>query len=97
MTVGKVEGLKEALQAVTPDAQLLPAALSRLWDLSRDRMETLSDLERIQAIAHGQVTWTARRGVRRMLEHHWEHMQEIKNRLGLNFQTDFSGGYCLTT
>ena len=83
MTVGKVEGLKEALLAITPDVQLIQAALSSIWNLSIGHMETLSDIERTQAVAHGQTIWTARRGVRRMLEHQWEHLQEIRERLGL--------------
>lgn len=38
--------------------------------------------ERRQSVKHGQVTWTARRGLRRMLEHEWEHLLEIAERLG---------------
>lgn len=41
----------------------------------------MTEAERQAQVPHGQVTWTARRGLRRMLEHTWEHYQEIAARL----------------
>ncbi len=82
MQVGKVDGMKEALQAIQPDRLTLPAALAALWQISRLRLEALTDSERLQTVPHGQVTWTSRRCLRRMLEHAWEHLLEINERLG---------------
>jgi predicted RNase H-like HicB family nuclease len=79
-TVGKVDRLNDALRAVQPGADLLPA-LDRLWRLGRARMEMLTEDERTRVVQHGQVAWTAHRGLRRMLEHTWEHLLEIERRL----------------
>ena len=78
--VGKVDGLSDALRAVTsPDD--LPSALTRLWQISSARLESLTAAERRQSVKHGQVTWTARRAFRRLLEHDWEHLLELSERL----------------
>jgi predicted RNase H-like HicB family nuclease len=79
-TVGKVEGLTQALRAVEQGEGALEEALRRTWDLSRRRLEGMTEAERVQASQHGQTTWTARRGMRRMLEHQWEHLKEIDRR-----------------
>jgi len=50
--------------------------------LSSSRLESMTERERRQLVKHGQVTWTARRAPRRMLEHEWEHLVEIAERLG---------------
>jgi len=80
--VGPVAGLSEALKAVQnegPDS--LPLTLSTVWDITNARLESLTDDERKQSVTHGQVVWTARRCMRRMLEHSWEHLLEISERL----------------
>jgi len=80
--VGPVNGLSESLRAVQnegPDS--LPLTLSTVWDITNARLESLTDEERKQLIPHGQVTWSARRCMRRMLEHGWEHLLEISVRL----------------
>jgi predicted RNase H-like HicB family nuclease/uncharacterized damage-inducible protein DinB len=79
--VGKVEGLSDAMRAVTASPDNLPIALSRLWQISKSRLEILTAAERKQWIKHGQVTWTARRALRRSLEHDWEHWLELSDRL----------------
>jgi hypothetical protein len=38
--------------------------------------------ERSQVIEHWKQTWTARKALRRMLEHEWEHLIELSERLG---------------
>jgi hypothetical protein len=53
-----------------------------MWQLSGARLEALTEAERTQPVPHGQVTWTARRALRRTLEHEWEHWLEISRRLG---------------
>ena len=42
---------------------------------------TLSVDERTNFVSRGPVTWTARRVLRRMLEHDWEHLQELAQRV----------------
>jgi len=82
MTVGKVDGLPEALRAVQAGPETIPAALTHQWRIIIDRLEGMSEIERNQPVQHGQLTWTARRGLRRLLEHPWEHLLEIERRLG---------------
>ena len=78
--VGKVDGMADALKAIKEPEQLTDA-LPRLWQISNARLQTLTEQERSHQVPHGQVTWTARRAMWRMLEHHWEHLQEVKSRL----------------
>jgi lipopolysaccharide biosynthesis protein len=66
---------------VQGDSVDLADALARLWQISSARLEVLTETERTQQIPHGQVTWTARRALRRMLEHDWEHLLELSRRL----------------
>lgn len=56
-------------------------ALAALWELSSDRLAVMTAAERERVIPHGRVPWTARRGLRRMLEHEWEHFRELSRRL----------------
>jgi len=78
--VGKVDGLSDALKAIkNPDG--LIDGLSRTWEISNARLNELTERERKQRVPHGQVTWTARRALRRMLEHNWEHLLELRERL----------------
>jgi predicted RNase H-like HicB family nuclease len=80
--VGKVEGLSEALREARGHPEALSAALAAVWRISIQRLAAMSEVERTQSTPHGRVTWTARRGLRRMLEHSWEHRMEIAERLG---------------
>ena len=77
-----MDGLSEALRAVQQGPGAIPSALTHLWQVSSSRLEVMTAAERRQSVKHGQVTWTARRGLRRMLEHEWEHLLEIAERLG---------------
>jgi uncharacterized damage-inducible protein DinB/predicted RNase H-like HicB family nuclease len=81
MAVGKVDGLSEALKALHQDIETLPAALTHLWQVIHSRLEAMTEAERTALVPHGQVTWTTRRGLRRMLEHGWEHFLELSGRL----------------
>jgi predicted RNase H-like HicB family nuclease/uncharacterized damage-inducible protein DinB len=81
--VGKVDGLSAAVKAVEEaPAEGLPLTLTHLWKISAARLEALTESERSRFVPHGQVTWTARRALRRMLEHAWEHLLEVAERLG---------------
>jgi predicted RNase H-like HicB family nuclease len=80
--VGKVDGLSETLKAADEvDPGALPLVLTRLWGICRKRLEVLTPEERTRRVPHGEVVWTARRALRRMLEHPWEHLQEISRRI----------------
>jgi hypothetical protein len=79
--VGKIEGLLDATKAVLELPEDLPSVLGALWQVGSARLATMTDDERTRQVPHGQVTWTARRGLRRMLEHQWEHLVEVAARL----------------
>lgn len=80
-SVGTVDGLTEALDAVH-GSDGNATALRHLWAVDESRWRTLSAVELTQTFRHGQQTWTARRGLRRALEHDWEHLQELRERAG---------------
>jgi uncharacterized damage-inducible protein DinB len=46
-----------------------------------ERLRSLSSQERSEPFIHWKYTRTARKVMRRMLEHQWEHLTEIKERL----------------
>jgi uncharacterized damage-inducible protein DinB len=79
--VGPVNDLAEARREVREGPQGVVSALAQMWEITRTRFAGLTAAERAQLVPHGQVTWTARRAVRRILEHEWEHLQEIEARL----------------
>lgn len=81
MIVGKVDGLAAALGVVQQGPQALPSALTHLWQIISSRLAVMTETERVRLVPHGQVTWTARRGLRRMLEHEWEHLLEVRRRV----------------
>jgi uncharacterized damage-inducible protein DinB/predicted RNase H-like HicB family nuclease len=80
--LGKVDGLHAALRAVRQDPESIASALTGLWQVSASRLEAITEAERQQTVQRGQVTWTVRRAFRRLLEHEWEHLVEIAERLG---------------
>ena len=47
-----------------------------------ERLRSLSREERSEPFIHWKYTRTARKVMRRMLEHQWEHLVEIEERLG---------------
>lgn len=80
--LGPAPELAPALRAVRQGPETMPAALSHLWALSMARLRAMSEKERTRTVRRGQKTWSARRALRRMLEHDWEHLVEIRERLG---------------
>lgn len=80
--VGPVDGLAAACKAVRENPGGA-AALSYRWEIDTARWMAVTDAERALAVQHGQQTWTARRGIRRALEHEWEHFVEVGARLGV--------------
>ncbi len=79
--LGKVEGLAYAMRAVRQGPQALPIALAGVWEITDARLEQMTEPERALLIQRGQVAWTARRALRRMLEHGWEHLVEVAARV----------------
>ena len=57
-------------------------ALDQMFALEVERLRTMQDVERSTVIMRGQSPWSARRALRSMLEHSWEHYVEISMRLG---------------
>ncbi len=49
------------------------------------KLRSLSEQERSEPFVHGNSTRTARKMLRRMLEHEWEHLTELSERLGKPF------------
>ncbi len=46
-----------------------------------ERLRALTPQEMSEPFSHWKNTWTARKVMRRMLEHQWEHLVELKERL----------------
>ena len=81
--VGRVDALTEMLKEVQRGPERLPESLKDLWLIVTTRLKALSEAERAALVSRGPVTWTARRVLRRMLEHDWEHLQELTQRVEL--------------
>jgi len=79
---GSVDDMADRLKIIQSKPSDLPAALINFWGITSARLRSLTPSEREMSVPHGQVTWTARRALRRMLEHSWEHLDEISHRLG---------------
>lgn len=79
--IGKVEGLLPALKEVQLGPLSLDGALPRFWTISSARLAAMTDDEGTRQVQRGEKLWTARRGMRRTLEHEWEHFREIERRL----------------
>ncbi len=80
--LGPMTELSAALRVVRVGPVLRPDSLVNVWKIIRTRLEAMTDADRAQSVQRGQVTWTAKRALRRLLEHPWEHLVEIEERLG---------------
>jgi hypothetical protein len=47
-----------------------------------ERLAAMTADERSREVSHGAALWTARKMLRKLLEHEWEHHEEIARRLG---------------
>ncbi len=79
--IGKVDAFKPARAALTSEPEKMQPSFAEFNQILLDRFSTLTPEERAMAVPHGKVIWTARRGLRRLLEHNWEHLMEIRTRL----------------
>jgi uncharacterized damage-inducible protein DinB len=80
--LGPMAELPAALRVVRARPEALPDSLVNVWKIIRTRLEAMTDADRALSVQRGQVTWTAKRALRRLLEHPWEHLMEIAERLG---------------
>jgi predicted RNase H-like HicB family nuclease/uncharacterized damage-inducible protein DinB len=79
-SLGKVAELPPVLRILREDSRRLVPSLEEAWHITRSRLEGMTEEERSQTVQRGQVAWTARRMLRRMLEHECEHLSEISQR-----------------
>ena len=79
--LSKPAGLAALVRAVEEGPDPLDA-FAECARLGLERLAAITDEERVATVQHGAKQWTARRAVRRMLEHQWEHLVEVRARLG---------------
>jgi uncharacterized damage-inducible protein DinB len=79
---GKVAGAKELIEMIQDSPGAIGHALQRLWDLVIKQFEGMPDEDLNKVTQRGERPYTARRGLRRALEHPWEHLREMQRRLG---------------
>jgi uncharacterized damage-inducible protein DinB len=84
--VGKVVGLSDALRSAGQEPEAYSEMLNQVWRVSIDRLSAMTPEERSQRSQRGKATYTGRRANRRMLEHSWEHLVEIRDRLAMGLQ-----------
>jgi predicted RNase H-like HicB family nuclease len=81
-TLGTLRGGSAAIAAIEAAGEEPWDALAAEREVVAGRLANLTpeELERVVE-KHGVPHWTARRMFRRMLEHEWEHVQELRARL----------------
>jgi uncharacterized damage-inducible protein DinB/predicted RNase H-like HicB family nuclease len=78
----RIEGLPGPGTIIRKREGDLLAWMSHVRTLEIERIRSFTIEERSQSIEHWKQTWTARKVLRRMLEHEWEHLVELSERLG---------------
>jgi uncharacterized damage-inducible protein DinB/predicted RNase H-like HicB family nuclease len=81
-TLGKINGLPGAGTIVKRREGDFLDWMSHVRTLEIERIRSLTAEKRSQSIERWKQTWTARKVLRRMLEHEWEHLVELSERLG---------------
>lgn len=81
MQIGSCKEIVLAKKAITSTNIDLPGALNQYWQLIADRLAAFTAADLARLVPHGQITWSAHRTMRRLLEHNWEHREEIRTRL----------------
>jgi predicted RNase H-like HicB family nuclease/uncharacterized damage-inducible protein DinB len=79
--LGPVAGLNAAVTAIERAGDEPWEALARTRDIVIGRLAAMTDEERTAVVRRGKDQQTARRMLRRMLEHEWEHTLELRARL----------------
>ncbi len=80
--LGPIEGLPATGSIVRKREGDLLQWMSHVRSIEVERLQGLTPDERSKSIEHWKQTWTARKMFRRMLEHEWEHLIELADRLG---------------
>jgi predicted RNase H-like HicB family nuclease len=72
-----------AIVTAAQRAELTPAeALRRVGELAAERLRASSEEQRTRAFERGQMQRSLRKGIRRTLEHDWEHLAELSRHPG---------------
>ena len=79
---GRLEGLPGQGSIVKKRQGDLSTWMGMVRAKEIERLRSLNERERSEPFVHWKYTRTARKVMRRMLEHQWEHLVEIKERLG---------------
>lgn len=77
--LGKMDEISARMRAVRREPAALLENLAAIWEIANLRMAELNETERNLRVQHGQVTWTMRRAIRRMLEVTWDFSGELAN------------------
>lgn len=80
--LGKIEGLPATGSIVRKREGDLLNWMSAVRTIEFARLRATTPAERMKSIEHWKQTWTLRKVFRRMLEHEWEHLVELSERLG---------------
>jgi len=79
---GRPEGLPALGSIVKKKEGTLLAWMAYVQSIEYERLRSLTWEERSEPFIHWKYTRTARKVMRRMLEHRWEHLMELQERLG---------------
>ena len=79
--VGPVDGLGTEIKAVEQNPDDPWAPLDRAREILVKRIRAMTEAERTRVVTRGKEQRTARRMMRRTLEHEWEHVLELQSRL----------------
>ena len=80
-TLGKIKGLPGPGTIVKKQEGNLLDWMNHIRRCEIERILALTEEERSQRVVHWKRIWTARKVHRRMLEHEWEHLVELSQRL----------------
>ncbi|MGH7481102.1 MAG: DinB family protein [Longimicrobiales bacterium] len=80
-SLGKIEGLPSAGNIIQKRQGDLFSWMIRVRQKLIERLHALTPEERILHIERWKQTWSARKAMRHMLEHEWEHLVELRERL----------------
>ena len=81
--LGKVEAASKAVKLAEKGEPDLVKLLQQTTAAHVERIKAMTPAERTQPASRGKETWTAHKMLRRVLEHKWEHLTELRTRLGL--------------
>jgi predicted RNase H-like HicB family nuclease len=80
--LGPVPDLDEVASLMRKGVMRGVDAMTAAIEPTVERLKAMTTEERRRQVQHGQSLWTARKMLRRVLEHEWEHHEEIRTRLG---------------